>query len=92
MCDYCDYMVASLRDAKARLSELVQKAKDGEEVVIAVRGEPTVRLSPIQPSDAKADDHEEWVAELAASAKAVTRSPKTISNQEVWDELRADRF
>ena len=33
-------MVASLRDAKARLSELVQKAANGEEVVITVRGEP----------------------------------------------------
>lgn len=84
-------MVASLRDAKARLSELVQKAANGEEVVITVRGEPVVKLSPIQGKETNADDRKAWAAELAEAAKAAAVDSETITDQEFWDELRADR-
>jgi prevent-host-death family protein len=33
-------MVTNLRDAKGRLSELVQRAADGEEIVITERESP----------------------------------------------------
>jgi len=41
-------MTTNLRDAKSRLSELVRRAAAGEEILITVRGKPTVRLSAIQ--------------------------------------------
>lgn len=38
----------NLYDAKNSLSELVEKALNGEEVVIARRNVPTVKLVPVQ--------------------------------------------
>jgi prevent-host-death family protein len=38
----------SVAEAKARLSELLERAQRGEEVVITRRGEPVVRLSPLR--------------------------------------------
>ncbi len=37
----------SLADAKARLSELVQRAEAGEEITIKRHGKPVARLSPL---------------------------------------------
>ena len=37
----------SLYDAKARLSELVQRACAGEEIVISRNGKPAARLVPV---------------------------------------------
>lgn len=39
----------SLTDAKARFSELVQKAMLGEEIVIAKENRPVVKIVPIKP-------------------------------------------
>lgn len=38
-----------MHDAKTNLSQLVERALDGEEIVITRRGEPAVRLVPEQP-------------------------------------------
>jgi prevent-host-death family protein len=38
----------SLADAKARLSELVDRAESGEDVCITRRGKPVVRLTRIE--------------------------------------------
>ena len=38
----------NIAEAKAKLSSLVQKALDGEEVVIAKDGKPVVRLVPVE--------------------------------------------
>lgn len=40
---------ANIHEAKARLSELVDRALQGEEVVIARRGIPVVRLVAVAP-------------------------------------------
>jgi prevent-host-death family protein len=37
-------MIATLRDSTTRLSELVQRAIRGQEILITVRGKPTARL------------------------------------------------
>ena len=39
----------NIYDAKARLSELVDRAAAGEEVVIAKAGKPVARLVPLRP-------------------------------------------
>nr|WP_208012433.1 type II toxin-antitoxin system prevent-host-death family antitoxin [Cellulomonas shaoxiangyii] len=39
----------NVQDAKARLSDLIARAEDGEDVVIARAGRPVVRLVPVQP-------------------------------------------
>ena len=40
----------NLAEAKAHLSELVNKAQSGEETVIMRRGQPVARLVPIAPA------------------------------------------
>lgn len=39
----------NVAEAKARLSELVQRAARGEEIVIARNGQPLARLVPLPP-------------------------------------------
>ncbi len=42
-------MVMNLYDAKTRLSQLVDRAAAGEEIVIAKSGKPLARLVPLEP-------------------------------------------
>lgn len=46
-------MRVNILEAKNRLSQLIKSAQAGEEVVIANRGEPVVRLVPTGPAKAK---------------------------------------
>jgi prevent-host-death family protein len=41
--------IVNMHEAKTRLSELVARALDGEEIVIARANTPLVRLTPIAP-------------------------------------------
>ena len=43
----------SLYDAKTRLSELVEQAAQGQEIVIAKSGKPKARLVPFVPRDTR---------------------------------------
>lgn len=40
-----------MHEAKTNLSRLVERALDGEEVVVTRRGEPAVRLVPVNEGD-----------------------------------------
>jgi prevent-host-death family protein len=44
-----------MHEAKTTLSQLVERAEAGEEVIIARHGTPVVRLVPIVPKGARAD-------------------------------------
>lgn len=44
---------ATIHQAKTHLSKLIRKALDGEEVIIANRDKPLVRLEKIVPAKAK---------------------------------------
>lgn len=39
-----------VHEAKTRLSQLVDRALAGEEIVVTRRGKPTVRLTPVVPA------------------------------------------
>jgi prevent-host-death family protein len=43
----------SLYDAKTHLSELVERAAQGEEITIAKSGKPKARLVPLSPADTR---------------------------------------
>ena len=45
-------MQVNILEAKNRLSQLIKAAQAGEEVVIANRGDPVVRLVPVTASNA----------------------------------------
>lgn len=49
-------MQVNILEAKNRLSQLIKAARAGEEVVIANRGEPVVRLIPAGPAPAARAD------------------------------------
>jgi prevent-host-death family protein len=40
--------IANIHDAKTQLSKLIERAMNGEDVVIAKAGQPMVRLVPIR--------------------------------------------
>ncbi len=46
--------VASVSEAKNKLSSLLDQVKGGETIVIAERGKPVARLIPVPPSDGDA--------------------------------------
>jgi prevent-host-death family protein len=89
--DYNDHMITNLRDAKAHLSLLVQRAAGGEEVIITVRGKPAARLTGLASPVASARDVRAWLSELADEAEAARSGELRSTPQEVWDGLRAER-
>ena len=54
-------MIATLRESKTRLSELVQLANSGEEVLITVHGQPKARILPVLAAQS---DTAEWLQDL----------------------------
>jgi uncharacterized protein len=85
-------MIINLREAKSKLSQLVQRVAEGEEIVITVRGRPMARLTSVVPKETRASSREEWVAELRAAAESARKDPQKSTSQEFWDELRQERL
>ena len=81
-------MIATLRESKTRLSELVQLASGGEEILITVRGKPKARLLPVGEPDFSAI---KWMRELAA-LRASVKTSRPAGNSPVLDEIREDRW
>lgn len=61
----------SLRDAKARLSELAERAAAGEELVIAKHGRPVARLTAARRTRKPVD-----LQQLRALTRAMPRQPE----------------
>lgn len=99
--DYNGHMAVSvgIREAKARLSELVRIAEAGEDVTITERGRPAVRLLPAAPRTL-----EERLGALEASgairrpasdgrlAKLPMVRPKTPNVAQAWLREERDRY
>ena len=64
----------NLADAKARLSELVDRVEAGESIEIVRRGKRAARLTPTMPDKAKVD-----VAALRALGKKLPRQRTTAA-------------
>lgn len=84
-------MITNLREAKAQLSMLVQRAAKGEEIIITVHGRPTARMTAVTAPAGSAIDAREWMHELAVEAEAARCGEVRATPQEQWDDLRADR-
>jgi prevent-host-death family protein len=87
-----DYMITNLREAKSNLSQLVQLAAAGEEVVITVRGRPTARLTCVVPRETQHVARREWADELSATAETARVGQLKSTQQQFWDELREERM
>jgi len=85
-------VITTLREGKAKLSELVERASRGEDVLITVHGKVKARLTKAAAHES-ADDHAKWVQELRELRESVkTRRKPGASVEEILDELREDRF
>ena len=84
-------MVTTLRESKAKLSELVERASRGEDVLITVRGTVKARLTKVEASPAGFDGRA-WVRELRTLQEATKgrRKPK-LTIERILAEHRADR-
>jgi prevent-host-death family protein len=90
ICDYRDHMTTTLREAKARLSEMVKLASRGEEVVITVHGKEMAKLVPV-PKRPKKLDKKKWLAELDALRRKYSTGKVGMTAQEIQDWDREDR-
>jgi prevent-host-death family protein len=81
-------MISSLREAKARFSELVALAAQGEEVVITVHGRPQAVLCPL-PKEGKSS-HAMWLKTLRETRAAYTVG-RTKDSGAILDDLRGER-
>ena len=82
-----------IRELKARLSELVERAAEGEAIVITDRGRPKAELRPLSPI--QRGIAEGWIT--PAKRPGPIRGPRKRYKakrtvQEMMDEDRADRL
>jgi len=80
-------MIVNLREGKARLSELVERACRGEEVLITVRGKVRVRLSRAEPAEAA--DMAAWVQEL--KELHLGQRPAGLTSEQLLEVDREER-
>ena len=90
-CDYCDYMIVTLRETKAKLSRMVKLAANGEEILITVHGKVEARLT--QPVHKRSPgDNRKWVRELAALRRKYSTGKRGRTAEEIISEGREERF
>lgn len=82
-------MIASVRESKARLSELISKANAGEDVVISVHGRPSVKLVPVAP-ETNTPEISQWIARRRTRLRSMPAGP--ASSPDIVDLLRGDRI
>ena len=83
-------MIKTLRESKAKLSELVNLASQGEEIVITVRGEPKARPCPVEAQKERRPGP--WLRTLrTARARFSTGKQCPDSSPAILGDLREDR-
>jgi prevent-host-death family protein len=82
-------MIATLRETKSKLSQLVGRAARGEEVIITVHGRPKARLTPMPRQSAA--DRSAWLAELRALHRRCGVPKATADSTSLVTELREER-
>jgi prevent-host-death family protein len=83
-------MIKTLRESKAKLSELVERASQGEDILITVRGKVKAKLT--QAPAQKKLDMKAWAKELQALQQKYSTGKTIMSTEEILEELREDRF
>lgn len=84
-------MIVNIRESKARMSELLQRACAGEEVVISLRGQPKARLVPLR-NTAQAPDMRGWAEALKRRYSTQDPPAQPDSSGEIIDDLRSERW
>lgn len=87
---YRDYMAVGVRERKAKLSEVLARARAGEEIIVTDRNRPIARLGPyVAQSDVERGIAEGWIeAPRRTRLPDVQSSQAELSTGEVLDEDR----
>lgn len=83
-------MVSTLRETKAKLSEMVKRASQGEEILISVHGKIVARLTEV-PARRTPAGNRRWAQELKALRRKYTTGRHRRSAEAIISEGRADR-
>ena len=78
-------MNVGIYEAKSKLSQLVEKAEAGEEVILTRRGRPVAKIVNVAPSAKR--DRASLLREIRALARRV-RIPRRISVRDIVAEGR----
>ena len=84
-------MIKTLREGKAKLSELVDLASKGQEVLITVRGKVRARLTAVDTARSS-EERGAWARELLALQKAYGKSTRRSRSEDILGDLREDRL
>ena len=79
------FMDVGIYEAKSKLSQLVEKAEAGEEVILTRRGRPVAKIVNVAP--AKKRDRAALLREIHALARRV-KIPRKMSIREIIAEGR----
>jgi prevent-host-death family protein len=80
-----DYSVA---EAKAKLSELIERAERGEGVVITRHGKPVAEIKPVAPAPKRMTQADlDWLAERRKQIKVRKGGPNAV---EVIRQMREE--
>ena len=83
-------MIKTLRESKAKRSELVEMASRGEDVLITVDGQVKARLT--KAGEFNNADRRMWAKRLERFQKKWTRPGALVRTEDFLRELREDRF
>jgi prevent-host-death family protein len=84
-------MKVNVLEAKNRLSQLIRAAQAGEDVVIANRGEPVVRLVPVRKDEREELPRGHPKRVLAALEKYRLPPERRRSAEEIDADIQAER-
>ena len=84
-------MTSTLRETKAKLSEMVKRAANGEEILITVHGKVQARLTQPLPRRSRADNRK-WARELAALRRKYSTGKHGRSSEEIISHGREERL
>ncbi|MDA1313989.1 MAG: type II toxin-antitoxin system prevent-host-death family antitoxin [Acidobacteria bacterium] len=83
-------MIKTLRESKAKLSELVEQASRGEDVLITVRGKVKARLTQAaEPFDESG--RAAWLRELRKLRRRYAPATGLSSSDDILAEIREER-
>lgn len=84
-------MIATLRETKAKLSEMVKRAAGGEDVLITVHGKKVAKLVGL-PKQSRRLDKKKWLEGLARLRRQTRTGAVGMTAEEIQDENRTERF
>ena len=83
-------MIKTLRESKAKLSELIRRANQGEDILITVRGEVKAKLIGVESLN-RSNDMKVWTQELQHLQQTYSKQ-NSLSVENILAENRQERL